>query len=179
MAHRLDFDIAPAQLQRSSILWAIPSTADEMFPFRGLPICLGVHTRFQFIVDFRHLLENSIFQINGESCSVVCVLFPSRHCSTFISELGNTMNDNVTTLFVLGAVPLDCGVGESGKTEHRPYFIYVGLEGLIMASESAPPSIAIFALSTAFGFSVLQTSWRNKAISLLSTAFRDTGNVEQ
>jgi hypothetical protein len=171
IAHRQDFDIAPAQLQTFfNPLGDVPFyLLTRFFPSWVAGFVLGFIHGFNLSLIFAIFWKITNFANKWRKlfCGM-CVVLVSGIAPTFVAELGNTMNDNVTTLFVLGAVLLLIMASEnSDKREDQPYLIYVGLAAVIMGiGVGIKPSIAIFAVSTAFVFSVLQTSWRNKAMSL-------------
>jgi len=170
--HRMDFDIAPAQLQTY-----INPIADipfywmtKFFPdwVSGLVIGFihGLNLSFVFLIFWLLSKESDTRRklITGICLAVVSGIAPG-----FISELGNTMHDNLTSLFVLCALYLLLKATHVLKqSQPNTAWKHIGLAGLTMGiGVGIKPSIIIFAMSTALIFTLLQPSWRNKLASLL------------
>lgn len=170
LENRMDFDIAPAQLQTFiNPLGDLPFYwTTKYFPAWVSGFILGIIHGFNlslvlliFWKNFKH--SNTMFKLLlGISIVVVSGLTPG-----FISELGTTINDNLVSLFVLGAIyTLITTFGL--ESEKHTFLFRVGFAGLIMGvGVGIKPSITIFAISSAFVFSALQTSWKEKLVSLI------------
>lgn len=171
--HRLDIDIAPAQLQTF-----INPLGDLPFYFmtKFFPSWVA-----GFVLGFIHGLNLSFifsifWKINKyphkwlKFLAGICVVIVSGVAPGFISELGNTMHDNLTSLFVLSAVFMLIVATE--KLESGQYgsgLIQTGVAGLVLGlGVGIKPSISIFAISSAFVFGTLQTSWRNRWMRLFT-----------
>ncbi|HSM62427.1 MAG TPA: hypothetical protein VK833_00670, partial [Gillisia sp.] len=171
LENRLDFDIAPAQLQTF-----INPLAD--LPFYWLtkhfhPWVAGFV--FGYVHGFNLSLVFIIFWkifnlINKWKTFLIgiCLVTISGAAPGFISELGNTMHDNLTSLFVLFAVFLLINALDMiNNGRNSKGWAYLGAGGLIMGmGVGIKPSVTIFAMSTALIFIVFQTSWTNRLKSL-------------
>ena len=171
--HRLDFDIAPAQLQTF-----INPLGDLPFYFmtKFFPSWVA-----GFVLGFIHGLNLSLifsifWKINNypnkrlKILAGICIVIVSGIAPGFISELGNTMHDNLTSLFVLTAVFILIVATETLEGgQYRSGLLQTCAAGLVMGvGVGVKPSITIFAISSAFVFSALQTSWRNRLMSFVT-----------
>jgi len=167
--NRMDFDMAPAQLQTFiNPLGDLPFYwMTKYFPAWVSGFILGILHGFNlslllliFWKTFKH--SNTLIKLLlGISIVVVSGIAPG-----FISELGSTINDNLTSLFVLGAIYTLITTFGMENEKHTSLF-RVGFAGLIMGmGVGIKPSITIFAISSAFVFSALQTLWKEKFVSL-------------
>jgi hypothetical protein len=171
--HRLDVDIAPAQLQTF-----INPLGDLPFYFmiKFFPSWVA-----GFVLGFIHGLNLSLifsifWKINNyphkwlKFLAGICVVIVSGIAPGFISELGNTMHDNLTSLFVLSSVFMLIVATEKLESgQYRSGLLQTGLAGLVMGlGVGIKPSITIFAVSSVFVFGALQTSWRNRWMSLFT-----------
>ncbi|HAW51441.1 MAG TPA: hypothetical protein DCX54_03790 [Flavobacteriales bacterium] len=153
LENRLDFDIAPAQLQTF-----INPIADIPFYLitKSFPSWVA-----GFIFGFIHGLNLSavflIFwklsnqdQIWKKKLLGICIVITSGIAPGFISELGNTMHDNLTSVFVLSAILLLLiAIENFEKMEFSSGFVQVSLAGLIMGiGVGIKPSITIFAIGS-------------------------------
>lgn len=171
LANRMDFDIAPAQLQTF-----INPIADIPFYLMAKSFPAWVSG---FVIGFVHGFNLSLvfmifwklskdINLRRRFLTGICLVSISGIAPGFISELGNTMHDNLTSLFVLGALFLLLLATEKAN-HHQPKVsrLYIGAAGLVMGiGVGIKPSIVIFAMSSALIFTLLQPSWRNKLTSL-------------
>jgi len=87
----------------------------------------------------------------------------------FISELGNTMHDNLTSVFVFCALFLLIMAFEDiANNRLKQGLSYIGVAGLVMGlGVGIKPAVTIFAISSVIVLGISQTSWRNKVLGLL------------
>lgn len=171
LEHRLDYDIAPAQLQTF-----INPIADIPFYLmvRHFPAWVA-----GFVLGFTHGFNLSLiflifWKVTNHSDKWrkflygICLVIISGIAPGFISELGNTMHDNLTSLFVLFTVLALVTASEKlSNNQYKLGLLYIGTAGLAMGlGVGIKPSITIFAISSAFVLAVFQSSWRNKLTSL-------------
>jgi hypothetical protein len=169
--HRMDFDIAPAQLQTFinpiadiPFYWMIKSFPAWVSGF-VIGFIHGLNLSLVFMI-FWKLSKN--INLRQKILAGLCLVIVSGIAPGFISELGNTMHDNLTSVFVLGAVYLLLSALDKVNDDHpKVSWRYIGAAGLIMGiGVGIKPSIVIFALSSALIFTLLQPLWRNKLTSL-------------
>ncbi len=169
LEERLDFDVAPAQLQTFInpiadlpfylLVKYYPSwVAGFVFGFFhgfNLSFILLIYWRAAQYVSFWLKL------LVGISLVVVSGVAPM-----FVSELGNVMHDNLTSVFVLGALYiLICALEKLGLGEKKIAFFQIGIAGLIMGmGVGIKPSITIFALSSAIVLMCFVVLWSNKLV---------------
>jgi hypothetical protein len=163
--HRLDVDVVPAQEQTF-----INPIADIPFYLlaRHFPSWVA-----GFALGFLHgynvslilLIFWSITSLSGHPRRLVVgvlVAVVSALAPGFVSELGNTMNDNLTSLFVLAALLL---IIESSKKAQMPgdrwrSLVLLGSGGLIMGlGVGLKPTNSVFALASLAAFVVWHRSW--------------------
>jgi hypothetical protein len=171
LENRLNFDIAPAQLQTYlNPLGDLPFYwMTKYFPSWVAGFVLGVIHGFNLSLIFSIFWK--IFNHSNVQLKLflgVCIVIISGIAPGFISELGNTMNDNLVSLFALSAIVLLISVFALDKEEHISGLIKIAFAGLVMGlGVGIKPTIAILAISSAFAFCVLRTSWENRLKSFL------------
>ena len=172
LEHRLDFDIAPAQLQSF-----INPLADLPFYWltKNFPAWVagfvlgfvhGYNLSLAFLIFWRttHYFHKPLKLLFG-----ICLIAVSAIAPGFISELGNTMHNNLTSLFVLGAVLLLIIASEKlHPGERNKGFSLIGIAGAIIGiGVGLKPSIAIFAVSSILAFGIIQETWQSRFMSFL------------
>lgn len=151
---RMDVDIAPAQVQTY-----INPLADLPFYWmaRNLPARLvgfilgvvhGLNLSFLLLIFWKvsGLTDKWSKLLWGTSLVIVSGIAPM-----FLSELGNTMQDNLTSAFVLGALLLLVLAHERlAREENRVGNVFIVLAGLVIGmGVGLKPSNVIFAVGSA------------------------------
>ena len=169
--HRLNFDVAPAQLQTY-----INPILDV--PFYWLSSNFHAIT-VGFIMGFVHGLDLVLlFFIFWEVAQIqqrmvkftvgIFLMIISGWAPGYLSELGTTMNDNLTALFVLCALLLIIK-GNKYNTEDklRSWLFFIIPAGLIMGiGVGLKESIAFCAVASAISIIFLGTKWKTAIIGL-------------
>lgn len=170
--HRLDFDIAPAQLQTYinpigdlPFYWMV-----KHFPAWVAGFVLGCIHGFNISLIFLIFWDiNNYSQKWSKILWGICLVIISSIAPGFISELGNTMHDNLVSLFVLATIFLLIRASKKLRNNETKFgLLHIGIAGLIIGvGFGIKPSIAIFIASTAIAFSVFSVRWPIKMIALL------------
>ena len=162
--HRLDVDIAPAQLQSFfNPLLDVPFyLMAQRLPARTIGFLMGfVHgvnlslvlVIFWKIARFSRLWVKALIGL--------AIVIVNGAAPAFISELGGTMNDNVVSIFVLTAVLLMIMASEYDAEEHSGRgAIAACAAGLVMGiGVGLKPTASFYALGLAFASIMLFDSW--------------------
>lgn len=169
---RIDYDIAPAQLQTY-----INPLADLSFYVlaRNFPSWVvgfllgavhGLNISAVFLIFWKlsRIPGNSMKLLAGGIIALVSSVAPG-----FVSELGNAMHDNLTSLFVLAALLLLLHAQDifGGVSFFGKGILLTALSGFILGfGVGVKPSMTIFAISMALVFTAFQKSWKNRFLSL-------------
>jgi hypothetical protein len=168
LEHRLDFDIAPAQLQTFynpfldlPFFWMTQSLSSKTIGF--ILGCLhGINLSLIFLIFF------SITSFSHQFWKIVIgmvVIMMSGLAPGFFSELGGTMNDNVTSIFVLLAIffiLIAYDHFEQKKAAGR-ISLFLLMAGFIMGiGVGLKPTIAPYALSSALALMVVFPTWKHR-----------------
>ena len=169
--HRQDIDIEPAQLQTffNPILDLPFYWMAQHFPARVAGFVLGFVHGLNFVLIF--LIFWNISSYSNQRWKFICgicIASMAVIAPGFISEIGNTMNDNLTSLFVLGALLLLILAPTSlnqGKT--RRGLLLIGSAGLLLGlGVGLKPTVGIFAIASALALTFSLSSWQNKITAL-------------
>ena len=173
--HRLDLDIAPAQLQTYyNPLLDLPFYyMSRHFPARLVGWMLGFAHGFNFSLVF--LITWLVLKIEkpANRCwlalgsSIVAVIAPG-----FLSVLGNTMNDDIVSLFVLGALALILAAQKApaGRRGARTGWPLVAAGLLLGAILGLKLTAATYGLSAAIAVAAVAPSWTDRWRRILSLA---------
>jgi hypothetical protein len=161
LGHRWDIDIAPAQLQTFfNPLGDLPFYwLARNYPARVAGFVLGVMHGFNLSLLFSIFWRLSSHpRARTKALLGVCLVAMSALAPGFISELGNTMLDNFTSLFVLGAVLLLLWAQTTKEEGHsaRSYLQIAGAGFLIGLGSGIKPSIPVFGVGAILAFSALK-----------------------
>lgn len=166
----MGFDIAPAQLQTYiNPIGDLPFYwLTKYFPSWVAGFVLGAVHGFNLSLIF--LIFGEIFEYPNPRFKFllgVGLVIVSGIAPGFISELGNTMEDNLTSLFVLGAVYLLICALKEDRNEKK-VMIQIGWAGFLMGfGVGVKPSITIFAVSSALALCLFRSSWKKKITGLI------------
>ena len=171
LQNRLGFDIAPAQMQTyyNPILDVIFYLLTRTFPAWVIGFIYGsLHgLNLSLIFLLFWYLTNSI-KITKKYIFAICLVIVSSTGPAFLSELGNTMNDNlisvitllVIVLFVVSSINLNNGRFIAG-------YIQVGNAGVLMGLNlGVKLQILAFVICTALCLPILYRSLKSKLVSL-------------
>ena len=171
LQNRMGFDIAPAQMQTyfNPILDVLFYFLARSFPSSVVGFIYGSFHGLNLSLIFLlfWILSKSIKNTN-KYIFAICLVIISGTGPAFLSELGNTMNDNLTSvitllvlvLFVISSVNLNNGRDKAG-------YIQVGIAGLLMGLNlGLKLSISGFVVCTAICLPILYRSFRSKVVSL-------------
>lgn len=182
LENRLDFDIAPAQLQTF------------YNPLLGIPFYLMVRSFPSwvagFVLGFVHGLNLSIIllifwkTLNRSNSWMklfmgCCLVAVSAIAPAFIAQLGNTMNDNITSLLALFAVLLLLGVLKANLDDRKQsLWGQVGLAGLVLGiCVGLKPTSAVFAVGSAIALFFSLSDWKYKIISLITFGLTGSSGI--
>lgn len=170
--HRMDYDIAPAQFQTFyNPLLDIPFyIMTKYLPSWAIGFIMGfvhgVNLSLIFLIFWKtYNYENRLIKFAVGICTVIV----SSIAPGFLSELGNTMNDNVTSLFVLIVLLILMHASENFEKCRRLLgFLQIGIAGIIMGlGVGMKPTIVTLALGSAFALVILLGKWQNKLAGFL------------
>lgn len=174
--NRLGYDIAPAQLQT------------YINPFFDLPFYF-LTQRFHssvagYFLGFLHGFNISLLFIVFWQMSLIqkrwyrflvgmALCFASAFGPAFVSELGNTMNDNLVSLFVLTAITL---LLASTSRKEDLFFgkqqTLIAAAGVIMGlGVGFKTTTSFFALSSAFAMLILYPDWPTRIKNFIIYGF--------
>lgn len=169
---RMDFDIAPAQLQTFynplpdlPFYWMYRNVASQTTGFL-LGMIHGINLSLVFLIFLQVVNPPLTWRrvLLGVALLAVSGLAPG-----FLSELGNTMNDNLLSLFVLGPLLMLLAAGGTGAAGRRlPPLALVGLAGFVLGlGAGLKPTIAALALGMGIALPLMYDSWRPRWNALL------------
>ena len=169
LENRLDFDVAPAQLQTFynplldlPFFWMTRNLSAKTIGFI-LGCIHGINLSLIFLIYCR---ITSYSRPAFKLAIGIAVVITSGIAPGFISELGSTMNDNLVTLFVLSAMLFLLVAYDRAeqKKPSRGIILYIVAGGFIMgAGVGLKPTISVYSLSSAAALIVLFTTWQARA----------------
>jgi len=171
LENRLDFDIVPAQLQTFinpladlPFYWLV-----KYFPSWVAGFVLGIIHGCNLSIVL--LIFWKIFRISNKSLKLLIaasLAVISGIAPGFISELGNTMNDNLVSLFVLSPILILVQSSKIISKKDSPDLFQIVMAGLIMGlGVGLKQTIGIFALASALALLRLHVSWLDRFKSLV------------
>lgn len=169
---RMDFDIAPAQLQTFiNPIGDVPFYwLTKTFPAWVVGFALGAVHGCNLSLVF--MIFWSISKSPKTFLKMfwgICIVVVSAIAPGFVSELGNTMNDNLMSLFVLSAAWLIIAALRVERQKGKFSFVHISWAGLILGiGVGIKPSIAIFAISLAIVLFVFQATLKKRVFNLVS-----------
>lgn len=176
LTNRLTVDIAPAMLQTFyNPLLDIPFYWMTIhFSSRWTGFILGGVHGLNLVLVF--LIFWEIAQFSQKWVKVfagICLLIMTGIAPGFISELGSTMNDNLTCLFVLTALfILIIGFKRMQDEKVWPGVLCVILAGIVMgAGVGLKETVAVYAVGSAVALFFYPTSWRKRIIRFILYGF--------
>jgi hypothetical protein len=173
LQHRLNLDIAPAELQTFyNPLLDLPFYwLSTHVPARLVGFILGFAHGYNLALVFLIFWKISRLANRRRRIALgMCTAFLSCVAPGFLSELGNTMNDNVTSLFILGAVLLLLeGLQSAGDKSTFSGLTRPAVAGFVLGlGVGLKPTIGIFALGSAIALFLLESSWPRRWASVVT-----------
>jgi hypothetical protein len=168
VTQRLEFDIAPAQLQTfiNPLGHLLFYWLTEHYPSWVTGFVLGtlhgINLSLLFLIFWKTSTNtNSKFKLHiGILLTLISGVAPG-----FLSELGNTMNDNLVSLFIISALLL---LLSALKNKTLRQFFMIGAAGLSMGfGVGIKQTIGIFALASAFALFVQPGPWPERIKRLM------------
>jgi hypothetical protein len=166
LEHRLNVDIAPAQLQTFlnplldlPFFWMSQYLSSKVTGFI-LGCIHGINLSLIFLI----FCKITYFARQFLKISIgIAVLIFSGASPGFISELGGTMNDNFISLFVLLTIFLILVAYDNFEQKKGKCRIIITVAGFIMgAGVGLKPTIAFYALSSVIALMILFRTWQNR-----------------